>query len=135
MEDDVCLDPLRENGRRKEDHSFLARLANIAIKYHWLATLFLMIFWALGFGLETPAKLFAEVRASIEAVKTDVKINKILADSAVQQLKAADTQSDKERGYLKDLLELSVIAQCKTMPKAATQYLPCRRLYNERGIE
>lgn len=124
----MCLDPLRENGRRKEDRSLLARLANVGIKYHWLFTLLFLFFLALGFDFKTPAKLFAEIRG-------EIKVNKEVTDAAIKRLEDTDNDSDRESKYVRDLLELSVIAQCKSMPKSATQYLPCRRLYNERGIE
>ncbi len=128
MEDDeMCLDPLRENGRRKEDNDILAKIANLGIKYHWMFTLVILFLIALGFGFRTPASIFAEMRSEIKA-------NKATTDSAIKRLEGVDAINDHDARYLKDLIELSVIAQCKSMPRTATQYLPCRRLYNERGI-
>jgi hypothetical protein len=129
-------DPLR-NGRRKEDKNILAKVAAVTIKYHWLASLLLIVFLAFGFDFRTPADLFGEIRDEIELVKTTAVTNKDIAKSGLDTVKAEMDAAFKERYALKTLLESSVVAQCLYYPKniSRTAGLPCARLFRERGIE
>ena len=105
------------------------------MKYNWIITLGFAVFLMLGFGFKTPKDAFAELKAAIEGVKTTTEVNKKIAADGLDTVRVRLNESEQERRKLQNLLEASVIAQCKSLPRNAVQYLPCRRLYREWGIE
>jgi len=129
MGEDVCLDPLRENGRRKEDHNLFARLANLGIRYHWLATLLFAFFLMLGFGFRTPAQAFADLRALIDH-------DRVVDSLSIRGIKDRNELADKDRREMRNLLEALVIMQCRLNTRVSQDNrLPCRRLFREWGLE
>lgn len=129
------FDPDQYGKRRDDSNGFWGKAAAYGMKYNWLVTLFFAIFLLLGFGFKTPRDAFAELGAAIEAVKKTAAENKAIADEGLDSLSRAVERGARERQELKTLVEGSVIAQCKSLPRSATQYLPCKRLYREWGIE
>lgn len=128
-ENDVCTDPLRDNGRRKEDHDVIAWIASKGIKYHWLFTLLLLFFLALGFDFKTPSSAFAEVRTMIAR-------DRIVDSLEINEIKVRNTQADRDRTEMRQLLEALVIMQCqRNLKLSQDSRLPCRRLFREWGLE
>ena len=105
------------------------------MKDNLIITLAVAVFLMLGFGFKTPKDAFAELKAAIEGVKTTTEVNKKIAADGLDTVRVRLNESEQERRKLQNLLEASVIAQCKSLPRNAVQYLPCRRLYREWGIE
>lgn len=129
------FDPDQYGKRRDDSNGFWGKAAALGMKYNWIATLLFAIFLVLGFGFKTPRDAFAELSAAIESVKKTASENKKIADDGIDSLSIAIERGAKQRDELKTLVEASVIAQCKSLPRNATQYLPCKRLYREWGIE
>ena len=132
---DTYFDPM-QNGRRRDDsNGFWGKAAALGMKYNWIITLGFAVFLMLGFGFKTPKDAFAELKEAIEGVKTTTEVNKKIAADGLDTVRVRLNESEQERRKLQNLLEASVIAQCKSLPRNAVQYLPCRRLYREWGIE
>lgn len=121
---------LIHNGRRKNDHSLVTRLADLGMRYNWLLILLFSLLLLLGFGFKTPRDSFAEINEKIDD-------NTLTTERYRDTLQRQINQGQVERDYLKSLLESSLTAQCLALPKTITRpaALPCARLLRERGIE
>lgn len=133
MEDEFKInggqrDPLREGGRRKEDHLSVSFLTKIGLKYNWLITLFFAFLVMLGFGFKTP-------KSALDEIHTKINRNWVIDSLAFIELRKEDANSIAERAYIKSLLESSILAQCDALDRSSTKYLPCIRLRRERGYE
>lgn len=125
---DMYFDPV-QNGRRRDDkNNIFTRVAALGMKYNGLITLLFAFFLMLGFGFKTPKDAFSEIKAEIE-------VNKGISKASIDSLRDRANDLEAQNKGLKNLLEASVIAQCKSLPTGAKQYLPCARLYREWGIE
>jgi hypothetical protein len=122
------FDPDQFGRRRDDSNSLFGRAAALGMKYNWLITLLFALLLMLGFGFRTPQDVFSEIKAEVRA-------NKSATDSAIDTLRDRASNIESQNRNLKNLLEASVIAQCKSLKPDARQYLPCARLYREWGIE
>lgn len=129
------FDPV-QNGRRRDDkNTIFSKIAAWGMKYNWLFLSGFVLFQLFGFGFKTPRDLFAELKDAITEVKGTVAANKKQVDDDLETVKEKISKADAEQLGLRQLVESSVIAQCKSLSQGATQYLPCKRLYREWGIE
>lgn len=133
MEDSTSFDPFRD-GRRKEDNNIASKLTAWSIQYHWVSVIILGVLLVLGFRILTPSDALAALGKTITE-------DRIRDSISIADLRAVDITDERDRAYVKDLLEASVVFQCLDARKhnkedmIQTARLPCARLLREKGIE
>lgn len=111
--------------KRAEDFSTLTKLSSLFLKYNWMVSLFMLAFYAIGFGLETPSKKFASIGSKIDK-------NKATTDVVLDSLRAANTAAIREREKIMDLLIGVALDVCtrRTQDTYAYRRLNCNKLLN-----
>ena len=122
------FDPLRP-GRRKGDSDALTRFSSFVIKYHWILTVILAFFLALGFGFQTPAAIFAEIHSSIDTLR-------ITTDFRIKDLKEQVDAAKQERAEITNKLDNALILLClgSTKENIRLSRVRCLQLLQDRGI-
>lgn len=129
----------REFGRRKEDQisaDTLSKIARLAVRYNWIATLLLAFMLALGFGFKTPKDAFNEIH-------TEINKNTAYDSATFVELRQKDRETEdrfrthmEDMQYIKDLVEGMAVRDCQTNYRRAQEALiPCSRLFRERGLQ